>query len=45
MFEFFTQALWSPYIAGAGIGILTALRSCCQTGLWGAPRRLSRHGE
>jgi uncharacterized membrane protein YedE/YeeE len=23
MFEFFTQVLWSPYVAGAGIGILS----------------------
>jgi uncharacterized protein len=23
MFEFFTDALWSPYVAGAGIGILS----------------------
>jgi hypothetical protein len=21
MFEYFTQAIWSPYMAGAGIGI------------------------
>jgi uncharacterized membrane protein YedE/YeeE len=25
MFEFFTQPLWSPYIAGAGIGVLSCL--------------------
>ena len=25
MFEFFTDALWSPYVAGAGIGILSCL--------------------
>jgi uncharacterized membrane protein YedE/YeeE len=25
MFEFFTQALWSPYVAGAGIGVLSCL--------------------
>lgn len=25
MFEFFTQATWSPYITGAGIGILSCL--------------------
>jgi uncharacterized membrane protein YedE/YeeE len=25
MFEFFTQPLWSPYVAGAGIGVLSCL--------------------
>lgn len=25
MFEYFTQPLWSPYIAGAGIGVLSCL--------------------
>jgi uncharacterized membrane protein YedE/YeeE len=25
MFEYFTQALWSPYVAGAGIGVLSCL--------------------
>lgn len=25
MFEFFTEPLWSPYVAGAGIGVLTCL--------------------
>ena len=25
MFEFFTQAQWSPYVAGAGIGVLSCL--------------------
>ena len=25
MFEYFTQARWSPYVAGAGIGILSCL--------------------
>jgi uncharacterized protein len=25
MFEYFTQATWSPYVAGAGIGILVCL--------------------
>jgi hypothetical protein len=25
MFEYFTQAVWSPYVAGAGIGVLSCL--------------------
>jgi uncharacterized protein len=25
MFEYFTQAIWSPYVAGAGIGVLSCL--------------------
>jgi uncharacterized membrane protein YedE/YeeE len=25
MFEYFTQATWSPYVAGAGIGVLSCL--------------------
>jgi uncharacterized membrane protein YedE/YeeE len=25
MFEYFTEAIWSPYVAGAGIGVLSCL--------------------